>query len=67
MGLWIPGRMGHGDFQAPLQLVFAQFVPENKIRLAMSNPILAVAVLIILLMGPIFNYISPFKLLTNNQ
>ena len=26
MGLWITGGMGHGDFQAPLQLVFAQFV-----------------------------------------
>jgi hypothetical protein len=27
MGLWISGGMGHGDFQVPLQLVFAKFVP----------------------------------------
>jgi hypothetical protein len=26
MGLWIPGGMGHGDFQVPLQLVLAQLV-----------------------------------------
>ena len=26
MGLRISGGMGHGDFQVPLQLVFAQFV-----------------------------------------
>ena len=26
MGLWIPGGMGHRDFQVPLLLVFAQFV-----------------------------------------
>ena len=26
MGLRFSGSMGHGDFQVPLQLVFAQFV-----------------------------------------
>ena len=26
MGLWISGGMGHGDFQAPLELVFSQFI-----------------------------------------
>ena len=26
MGLWVAGGVGHGYFQAPLQLVFAQFV-----------------------------------------
>ena len=26
MGLWVAGSMGHGYFQVPLQLVFAQFV-----------------------------------------
>ena len=26
MGLWVAGGVGHGYFQAPLQLVFSQFI-----------------------------------------